>query len=204
MSTESPTRSRLIALADERRAMREGYVFLDEKCLLLAAEMLAELKRHEALRTACDSAQQAAQHSLTAALQRHGLEGLSVYPAFTGDGIDVEISRSSLLGVALRRVELRTNLAAAVAKVPAAVFPSPEAEACRAAFSELAAAAARLSAVAGNLLRLYHEYRRTVRRACAIHDVVLPELEHELAEIDGRLDEMEREEVLWNRHSRAR
>ena len=202
MSTESPTRSRLIALADERRAMREGYVFLDEKCLLLAAEMLAELKRHEALKAACDNTQQAAKRALKAALQRHGLEGLSVYPALPGGGVDVKISRSSLLGVALRRVEVRTNGVTAAAKAPPAVSPSPEAEACRAAFSELAAAAARLSAAVGNLLRLHHEYRRTVRRACAIHDVVLPELENELLEIDARLDEMEREEALWNRYSR--
>jgi vacuolar-type H+-ATPase subunit D/Vma8 len=32
----------------------------------------------------------------------------------------------------------------------------------------------------------------------------LPELEHELTDIDSRLDEMEREEALWNRYSRRR
>lgn len=204
MSSESPTRSRLIALGDERRAMREGYAFLDEKCLLLAAEMLAELQRHAALKAACDSARHAAQRCLAACLQRHGLDGLSVYPALPEGGIEVDISRSSLLGVALRRVTLRTDSATPAAKAKPAVFPSPEAEACRSAFSELAVAAARLSAVVGNLLRLHHEYRRTVRRACAIHDVVLPELEHELTDIDSRLDEMEREEALWNRYSRRR
>ena len=31
MNDLTPTRSLLIALADERRTMREGYAFLDEK-----------------------------------------------------------------------------------------------------------------------------------------------------------------------------
>lgn len=196
--SESPTRSRLIALGEERRAMREGYVFLDEKCLLLAAEMLAELKRHDALKAAAAGAQQAARRTLEAALRRHGLEGLSVVPALPGNVLEVDIRRASLLGVPLRRVAARTTAATA----PAAVFPSPEAEACRAAFGELAVAAAGLAATTGNLARLYREYRRTVRRASAIHDVVLPEIEREVSEIDGRLDEMEREEALWNRHGR--
>jgi V/A-type H+-transporting ATPase subunit D len=125
MSSESPTRSRLIALGDERRAMREGYAFLDEKCLLLAAEMLAELQRHAALKAACDSARHAAQRCLAACLQRHGLDGLSVYPALPEGGIEVDISRSSLLGVALRRVTLRTDSATPAAKAKPAVFPSP-------------------------------------------------------------------------------
>lgn len=200
MSSESPTRSRLIALGEERRAMREGYVFLDEKCLLLAAELLAELQRHDALKAAADGARRRARLALEAALRRHGLEGLSVYPPLPDGAVTVDIRRSSLLGVALRQVAARS----AALKAPAAVFPSPEAEDCRAAFGELALAAAGLAAAAGNLARLYREYRRTVRRACAIHDVVLPEIEREVSEIDGRLDEMEREEALWNRYGRGR
>ena len=43
MSDATPTRSFVLEMKDERRAMHEGYVFLDEKCLLLAAEILREL-----------------------------------------------------------------------------------------------------------------------------------------------------------------
>jgi len=48
----SPTRSAVIELKDERRAMHEGYVFLDEKCLLLAGEILRELARYGELQRA--------------------------------------------------------------------------------------------------------------------------------------------------------
>jgi V/A-type H+-transporting ATPase subunit D len=200
MSFESPTRSRLIGLGEERRAMREGYVFLDEKCLLLAAEMTAELKRHDLLRATFAEAQREARRSLEAALLRHGLEGLSVYPALAGQCVELRLQRSSLLGVALCRGEAEVRTFAA----PAAVFPSPEAEACRAAFVALAAAAAPLAAASGNLLRLHREYRRTLRRACAIHDVVLPEIDLEFGDIEVHLEEMEREEALWIRASHAR
>lgn len=197
--SESPTRSRLIALGEERRAMREGYLFLDEKCLLLAAEMQTELKRYEAFKASSDAARQAARQALAAALQRHGIDGLTVYPALPGKAIELAIKRGALLSVALRHVEVLTVESGA----PAAAFPSPEAEACRAAFSALALAATRLAASAGNLLRLHQEYRRTVRRGGAIHDVVLPELEREISDIDSRLDEMEREEALCIRARRV-
>ncbi len=49
MSDISPTRSAVIEMKDERRAMHEGYVFLDEKCLLLAGEILRQLQQHEKL-----------------------------------------------------------------------------------------------------------------------------------------------------------
>jgi len=61
-----------------------------------------------------------------------------------------------------------------------------------------------LTAASGNLLRLHREYRRTLRRACAIHDVVLPEIDLEYGDIEVHLDEMEREEALWIRASRTR
>ncbi|MCK7477986.1 MAG: hypothetical protein M0C28_11555 [Candidatus Moduliflexus flocculans] len=57
MAEFTPTRSLAIALAEERRTMREGYAFLDEKCLLLAGEMLREVRQHRQHRSrACRAA----------------------------------------------------------------------------------------------------------------------------------------------------
>ncbi|MBI2305865.1 MAG: ATPase [Rhodocyclales bacterium] len=198
MSEGSPTRSRLIALKEERRAMREGYVFLDEKCLILAGEMLRELQRHDALAQRFTAAQRTAAAALVAALARHGLEGLDVYPPARASSLHLAVSTSALMGMPLRQAELSV----APGSAPPAVFPSPEAAACRVAFAELAQAAAALAPVLGNLARLLREYRRTVRRASSLHDVVLPELEAEVAAIDGQLEELERDEALWIRGAR--
>ena len=47
MREVTPTRSTAIELADERKLMRQGYEFLDEKRMLLATEMLRQLKLYQ-------------------------------------------------------------------------------------------------------------------------------------------------------------
>jgi V/A-type H+-transporting ATPase subunit D len=84
-----------------------------------------------------------------------------------------------------------------------AVMPSPEAEACRLAFAAVLAAGAKLAAVSGNLERLSLEYRRSVRRARALQDVMLPELDHTIGDIEGRLEELEQEDAIWMRRGAA-
>jgi V/A-type H+-transporting ATPase subunit D len=78
----------------------------------------------------------------------------------------------------------------------ASVEQSPEAERCRSAFRALIPRAAGLAAMAGNLERLRAEYVRTARRARALEDVLLPEIDASLAAIDSALEELEREEAL--------
>jgi vacuolar-type H+-ATPase subunit D/Vma8 len=80
-----------------------------------------------------------------------------------------------------------------------AIDPSPEAKACRAAFERLLGAAADLGARAGNLRRLAREYRRTERRAKALENVLLPEVEEAIKRVDEQLDTMDREEVTRTR-----
>ncbi|MFZ2652989.1 MAG: V-type ATP synthase subunit D, partial [Burkholderiaceae bacterium] len=58
------------------------------------------------------------------------------------------------------------------------------------------AAAAPVAAVSGNLERLWFEYRRSVRRARALQDVMLPELDQSIVDIDNRLEELEREDAI--------
>jgi len=82
---------------------------------------------------------------------------------------------------------------------PDAVQPSPEAAACRQAFAALLSRAAVLAAVSGNLERLSLEYQRAVRRARALQDVMLPELDRDIGDIEGRLEELEQEDAIWMR-----
>jgi len=195
MSDITPTRSVVIALKDERRTMREGYAFLDEKCLLLAGEMLRELAHYTALQREFLTGWDFAVAALQAAVARHGLEGLQVYPP--ADLADARVQRTprTLMGVRLQDAEL----VAGPAPGPAAIDRSPEAEACRRAFRALLDRCAPLAAVAGNLERLQLEYRRAVRRARALQDVLLPELDRSIAEIETRLEELEQEDAIWMR-----
>ena len=83
MNDYTPTRSLLIALGDERRTMREGSAFLDEKCLLLAGEMLREVRRHRAVSRELRELDAAASAALRAAIGRHAVNGLQVHAAAT-------------------------------------------------------------------------------------------------------------------------
>ena len=86
MSCQTATRSAVIALREERRAMREGCAFLDEKCLLLAAAMLTELRAHDALAREMQPLWARARLTLAAALQRHGVNGLQCQPPLDASG----------------------------------------------------------------------------------------------------------------------
>ena len=191
----TPTRASALELMDERRAMREGYVFLDEKCLLLAGEMLRELAHYTALQSEFLAAWNAAVAALQAAVARHGLEGVQVYPPAELPEARIRRTPRTLMGVALQDAEF----VAGAAPGPAAIDRSPEAEACRRAFMALLGPGAPLAAVAGNLERLQLEYRRAVRRARALQDVLLPELDRSIGEIETRLEELEQEDAIWMR-----
>ncbi len=195
MAEFTPTRSVVLEMKDERRAMHEGYVFLDEKCLLLAGEILRELRSYAALQAAFLAAHVQAIAALQAAVLRHGLEGLQVYPPHDPSGATLERRTRMLMGVRLQDASWHD----AARPVREAVDRSPEAEACREAFLALLAAAAPLAAVAGNLERLHGEYRRAVRRARALQDVLLPELDVTIGEIETRLEELEQEDAIWMR-----
>jgi V/A-type H+-transporting ATPase subunit D len=195
MTDVTPTRSAVIERKEERHAMHEGYVFLDEKTMLLAGEIVRQLREYEARSRQFADAQVAAVAALAAAITQHGLEGLQVYPPGTLDEAELRVADSSLMGVRL----LSTAIAGdALPPVAPADF-SPEAEACRQAFVTLLEQGAALAALSGNLERLYLEYKRASRRARALQDVLLPELDRGIAELETRLEELEQEDAIWMR-----
>ena len=186
-----PTQSALLELREERQGMEEGYHFLDEKRLILAATILGELQRYEATLDEFHNAYAAAVASLRAALGRHGLEELQAQPGGAALQGELAVDPRSVLGVPVLEVACRLAEAA-----QEAAAPSPETRQCRERFQRLVGLAARLAAMTGNLERLSHEYGRTARRARALEDVLLPELAVDIKQIDTALEEQEREEAI--------
>lgn len=195
MSELTATRSVAIALGEERQAMQEGYVFLDEKCVLLAGAMLRELRRFEAAKGGLRVLQSQAAAALAAALGRHGLQGLQCYPAMPAGAVALQVAQRLLLNVPLLDASTRRVAVA----TPAPSHASPEAEHCRMAFLACREQLERMAAMSGNLARLHREYRRSVRRVRALQDVLLPELDSEMNDIEVQLEELERDELLGAR-----
>jgi V/A-type H+-transporting ATPase subunit D len=99
------------------------------------------------------------------------------------------------MGVIL--AEHRVELPAAEADSPSpASNPSSEAEACRGVFEQFLRQSTALAEASGNIHRLLREYRLAERRARALENVILPELEHTLAGMATQLEEMELEDVI--------
>ncbi len=193
-STHAPTRAALLALEQEQHLVREGYDFLDEKRLLLAAEILRLLPEYEQLASRFRQDHAAASEAFARAVARHGLQGVAVYPAETLDQAYIDYQRRSFLGV----VQQDTPLRGTEQRIPhrPSPRPSPEAREARKQFQALLELAARLAGLSGNLYRLLEEYRRTERRARALENVLLPEIEQAIAEIETRLEEIDLEEAV--------
>jgi V/A-type H+-transporting ATPase subunit D len=188
-----PTRSAALALGEERRLMRQGFEFLDEKRMLLAGEMLRQLRLWEARHAAWQEAARIARTALAAAVERHGLDALEVHPAPTAAPPPPRTVPVRFLGVLLLEAE---EVEASPAPIAPAIDPSAEAQAVRAAFEKLARLAAETGLAASNLVRLAQEYRRVERRAKALENVLLPEVEGALKQVIEQLDTVDQEEAV--------
>lgn len=187
-----PTRSAALALADERRLMRQGFEFLDEKRMLLAGEMLRQSRRWEDRRARFAEARRTAAAALAAAVEAHGLDALQMLAPPPVAPAPPPTRAARFLGVPLREIE------PAEATPDDEVRPAVSAEiaATRAAHARLIALAAELGATTGNLERLIREYRRVERRAEALENVLLPEVDAALARVIEQLDLVDQEEAV--------
>jgi V/A-type H+-transporting ATPase subunit D len=198
---QAPTRAAVLELRAERGVVEEAYDFLDEKRLLLAAELLRQLDRYQVLSSAIREKTRMARAQLLAAIHHHGLQGLSVYPSLPLDTLRIETSRRNLMGVTL--LETAAVLPeAASASAPVAAYPSIEAVTCREEFRELFALGAELAGISGNLYRLLAAYRLTERRARALENVILPEIEQSLSRMNTYLEEIDMEDAIRARSMR--
>jgi len=193
------TRIAQLELKDEQRLVKEGYELLDEKRIRLVAEIRAQLGRLRRWQAEVCKAQEAAQNALMAALNRHGIDELSGYPALFAEEDELKFARARLFGLELLEAQWHAG-AARLTERP--VNPSPEARVCardyRASLEPLV-----MTAVCSlNLRRLMREYVRTERRARAIENVLLPEIAWSLKYLDEQLEILDQEEIARVRQHR--
>jgi V/A-type H+-transporting ATPase subunit D len=192
---QAPTRAAVVELKDERVVVNEAYNFLDEKRLLLAAEIIRQIDNYEQVIKAIKKLNLEVREALGKAIQRHGLDGLSVYPSSDIEGVEFLSSGMNFMGVTLMTTLLEFPEAEQKATCNA-VNPSSEAFICRQLFSELLKHSAILAGISGNLQRLSVEYRLTERRSKALENVILPQIEHDLKEMEDLLEEMDLEDLI--------
>jgi len=195
------TRIALLELKDEQQLVREGYELLDEKRILLATEIQRQLAQLVRLRRECTELESELRSRTMAAVGRHGMDELSVYPPLTLGADRLAYSRSRLFGLELLSAHLEVP-----AQPPGMreqpVNPTPEARVCAAAHRQWLLRGVELAACCVNLRRLARDYVRTERRARAIENVLMQEIEYTLKFIAEQLESMDQEEIARLRQRR--
>ena len=198
--TQTASRSAFLDLQDEQRLVNDGYEFLDEKRILLAAELLRQREAWREARTVFMDRWDRAAKLLPLAVADQGLEGLQVHPRYSLDEAGFEVSGRPYVGQVMLEASLDIG-DTELARDP--IRPSGEVRQLATAFRGLLEAAAPLAAITANLHRLIREYRRTERRVRALENVVLPEIRQDLAAMEEHLDLNDQEEVIRVRSLRS-
>ena len=191
---QAPTRAAVLELQNEQVVVNEAYIFLDEKRLLLASELLRQLDLYQKLNEQLQLIHTRANDAMQAAVMHHGLNGLQIYPATSLEDSEYRQSTRNFMGVMLVETILNVNATAESAR-PAA-NPSAKAELCRKLFRDLLIQSAVLAGISGNLYRLLAEYRVTERRSRALENVILPEISQSLHEMTTHLEEIDLEDAI--------
>lgn len=194
------TRVAFLELRDERRLVQEGYELLDEKRVLLATEILRQLRNYLALADELSRHEKQAKEALEAAVDAYGFDDLTVEPKRSLETALVQKNAQGFLGLELVEATLEEGQSAAG---ETSILPLPEARACTSAFRRLIAGRTSVAACVGNLRRLSREYVRTERRARALENVVLPEIDQSLRFIEEQLDAVDQEEAIRVRNAAA-
>lgn len=201
MSDFTPTRGAALVLAEEKDLIKAGFGFLDEKRILLAANLLRELNEWQQISAEYKANSERAVRALNHAVTRHGMEGVQLFPAPRKEVGAITLKTINYLGVKLAS---EPELDWSVEPAAGAVDPSMQAEDCRQAFSKLIPLAARLAVKQSNIARLVKEFRSTERRARALENVLLPEVSSALRKITDYLDEADQEEAIRIRNAAGR
>ena len=191
--TKSVSRSAYLELLHELELTNDGYRFLDEKRVLLAAEILRQRELYRDANERFEALCRAAAEALREAAADQGLGGLQVYPAPVLMKPQLQVTRRACVGLELLDARLDPG------KVTTGQRPmrrSPGVDICRDAHLDVVKAAAPLAALTANLERLMHEYTRTERRVRALENVVLPEIKREIEAMEEHLDLVDQEEVI--------
>jgi V/A-type H+-transporting ATPase subunit D len=191
---QAPTQAAVLELKSEQEVVREAYAFLDEKRLLLASELLRQLRLYQQLTRELDALHESARDAMQAALMHHGLNGLQVYPVRSYEDAEFKQNTRNFMGVDLIETELIMENIADRTALPA--NPSAKAESCSRLFCDIIIKSAVLAGVSGNLYRLLAEYRITERRSRALENIILPEIDLALREMSTHLEELDLEDAI--------
>jgi len=194
VTTDTPSKTLLLTRRAEKDLVREGKAVLEDRRDLLAHMLVEEMRHTQELLTSIDAELAAARDAFRRCVLRHGIAGLSRFtgqPARAGVSWRVE----NRLG-ALYVSGDRETPAGEETELADSWVVSLELEAALPILRQLQLSLLQLAIAENNLQRLVAIFRRTQRRVNALEHIVLPELTVTIKEMEDRMDEMERDDLV--------
>ena len=190
MANLLPTKGNLIAAKRSRMLAQTGYELMDRKRNILVREMMRLIDRAAAIQDKISAAYAEAYSALQRANVMLGSVGEFTASVPVEHGLSIE--RRSVMGVELPTVTLEPS-------APLGLYYGLEStngtlDAAYIKFNEVKTLTVELAEVETSVLRLAEAIRKTQKRANALGNVQIPQMESTVKFIDEALAEKEREE----------
>jgi len=195
MADDAPSKTQLLLRRAERDLVSEGKSVLEDRRDLLAHMLVEHMQEAERLTADIGVELQRAGSLFRHCVMRHGASGLTRLVDLRPPPATAPWQLQNRLGVPFVRLD-DDGTDTDDQEPPQSWAVSVELATTLRALRKLLPALSQLAATENNLLRLVDIFRRTQRRVNALEHIVLPELHQTIREMEDRMDEMERDDLV--------
>lgn len=182
------TKADLLELHEELHVVKEGYEFLDEKRFLLASEIRKLMQQYKEAEFSYEKELESAHKDFSRLESAYGLEYLQVEDIKPSQ-FDYEIDKRNFLGVKLEKLSCniqagrRDHLSLSIKQMAGNM-------------ESIIKLAIRLGNMARQLRLLTDDYTLTQRRARALENIIIPEINQNIKRVNDALEELDMEEAI--------
>lgn len=191
MSTAAPTKSNLMAMKKSLGLARLGYDLLDRKRNIMMREMMKLIDDVNEIQGQIETTFAEAYESLQKANMTLGQNDVFRIAMSRDETDDVLIRYRSVMGIEIPDVKLTDEI-----RMPGYGFTStnPLLDETYIRFVKVKQLAVKVAAVENSVYRLARAIKQSQKRANALKNIVIPNLEESIHYITGYLEEKERDE----------
>ena len=191
MSTAAPTKSNLMAMKKSLGLARLGYDLLDRKRNIMMREMMKLIDDVNEIQGQIETTFAEAYESLQKANMTLGQNDVFRIAMSRNESDDVLIRYRSVMGIEIPDVKLTDEI-----RMPGYGFTStnPLLDETYIRFVKVKQLAVKVAAVENSVYRLARAIKQSQKRANALKNIVIPNLEESIHYITGYLEEKERDE----------
>ncbi len=195
MANDAPSKTVLLERRGERDLVREGKSVLEDRRDLLAHMLVEQIESCEKLLNETRALWATARELLRGAVMRHGSTGLDYFKD-ANPFAPADWKVLNRLGTPW--LESQREPAPLPTGEPATedIETSIELAATRRTFTQLLEVLIPLTVAQNNLTRLVEAFRRTQRRVNALEHIILKDLNETIKNMEDRMDEMERDDLV--------